>query len=184
MSDIDRVFARFPDEKSPTVERHEQRSIPKRGTHGTQRSRIVEVEHVRSGSTNRAAEQHRPAPSFGVRAASWQDGFPARDAPPAFLDAPKPAVAAPVAPTFHVMPARSPSVPAAEAVPAGPDPEPAVAARHGRWRPRRQTAPAAPARRIADPFDASDDRANCIRCGYAMEPTRGTHGQTTCSECG
>ncbi|MGG5823837.1 hypothetical protein [Falsiroseomonas sp. HW251] len=174
MSEIDRVFARFRDDKSPTGERHEQRSIPKRGAHGTQGSRTVEVVHVRSGAPSRAPEQARPS-SFGVRAASWDDGFPARDAPPTFPDAPKPAVAAPVAPTFHVMPPRSPSVPAAEAAPAVPDPEPVTPARRGRGRPRKQ-APIAPARRVADPFDANDDGANCLRCGYVVEPARERRG--------
>jgi hypothetical protein len=132
MSEIDRVFARFRDEKAPAADRHEQRSIPRRGANGTQGSRTVEVVHVRSGTPGRAPEQARPS-SFGVRAASWDDGFPARDAP-------KPTVAAPVAPTFHVMPPRSPSVLAAEAAPAVPDQEPVAPVRRGRGRPRKQTA--------------------------------------------
>lgn len=190
MSEIDRVFARFRDDKSPTAERREQLSIPKRGTHGTKGSRTVEVVHVRSGALGRQADPSR-GPSFGVRAASWDDGFPAREAPPAFPDAPKPTVAAPVAPTFHVMPARSPSVPAAEAAPAAdgdpgpavPDTEPAIAARRGRGRPRKQMVIAS-ARRVADPFDAADDGANCLRCGYAVETTRERRGLMTCAACG
>jgi|GEM_PF-3479740 len=182
MSEIDRVFARFRDDKSPAAERHEQRSILKRGAQGTQGSRTVEVVHVRSGSTDRAAGQAKPTASFGVRAASWEDGFPARDAPPAFPDSPKPAVAAPVAPTFHVMPPRSQSVPAAEATPAVTDPKPVAPARRGRGRPRKQLA-VAPARRIADPFDPTDDGANCFRCGYLIEPARERRGLMTCADC-
>ncbi|MGG5819033.1 hypothetical protein [Falsiroseomonas sp. HW251] len=179
MSEIDRVFARFRDDKSPTAERREVRTVPQRGTRG---SRTVEVVHVRSGSPGRAPEQAKP-PSFGVRAASWDDGFPARDAPPAFPDAPKPAVAAAVAPTFHVMPPRSPSVPPAEAAPAVPDPEPVAPARRGRGRPRKQ-AGVALARRVADPFDANDDGANCLRCGYLVDPARERRGLMTCAACG
>jgi len=142
----------------------------------------VEVVHVRSGSHGRAADKAGP-PSFGVRAASWADGFPARDAPSPYPDAPKPAVAAPVAPTFHVMPTRSPPVPAAEAAPAVPGSGPVIAARRGRGRPRKQPA-VSPARRIADPFDPNDEGANCLRFGYAVEPARERRGMMTCAGCG
>ncbi|MGG5819098.1 hypothetical protein [Falsiroseomonas sp. HW251] len=182
MSEIDRVFARFRDDKSRTAERREQRSISQRGSHGTQTSRTVEVVHVRSGARSRQVDPSR-APSFGVRSASWDDGFPARDAPPAFPGAPKPAVAAAVAPTFHVMPARSPSVPASEAAPVAPDSEPVVEGRRSRGRPRKQPV-VAPARRVADPFDANDVGANCLRCGYVVEPAREKHGLMTCAACG
>jgi hypothetical protein len=178
MSEIDRVFSRFRDEKAPTTDRRETRSVPQRGTRG---SRTVEVVHVRSGAPGRAADQAGPR-SSGVRAASWADGFPARDAPPAFPDAPKPAAATPTAPTFHVMPARSPSVPAAEAAPAVPDPRPDIAVRRGRGRPRKTTA-LATARRIADPFDPTDEGANCLRCGYVVEPAREKRGLMTCEQC-
>jgi hypothetical protein len=40
-----------------------------------------------------------------------------------------------------------------------------------------------PSRRVADPFDADDDGANCMRCGYAVEPARERHGLMTCSGC-
>jgi hypothetical protein len=39
-------------------------------------------------------------------------------------------------------------------------------------------------RRVADPFDADDDRANCLRCGYAIERARERRGLMTCAECG
>ncbi|MGG5819671.1 hypothetical protein [Falsiroseomonas sp. HW251] len=178
MSEIDRVFARFRDDKSPTAERREVRNVPQRGTRG---SRTVEVVHVRSGAPGRAREQARPR-SLGVRAASWEDSFPARDAPPAFPDAPKPSIAAPMTPTFHVMPPRSPSVPAAVAEPAVPDPELVVAPRRGPGRPRKQTA-VAPRRRVAGPFDSNDDGANCRRCGYVIEPAREKRGMVTCAGC-
>jgi len=34
MFEIDRVFARFRDDKSPTAERREVRNVPQRGTRG------------------------------------------------------------------------------------------------------------------------------------------------------
>jgi hypothetical protein len=177
MSEIDDVFANFRDEKSPSADRRETRSIPQRGTRG---SRTVEVVHVLSGSTARPTDQPRHS-SFGVRAAAWDDGFPARQAPqrPA---APQPPVRVPVEPTFHIMPARSPSVPAAECLPVVPDPEAVLVARPDRGRPRRHTS-VAPARRVADPFDPADDGANCLRCGYAVQPARERRGLLTCSDC-
>jgi hypothetical protein len=178
MSEIDRVFARFRDDKSPNAERREVRNIPQRGARG---SRTVEVVHVRSGAPGPAADGPRP-PAFGVRAASWEDGFPARDAPPPLPDAPKPA-AGPVAPSFHMMPPRSPSVPAAEAPPADPFGEPVIGVSRGRGRPRKQTA-LTPGRRVADPFDATDDGANCLRCGYLVERARERRGLMTCAACG
>lgn len=177
MADIDDVFASFRDEKSPSTDRRVTRSIPQRGTRS---SRTVEVVHVRSGATPRPPDQQRQ--SSGVRAAAWDDGFPARQAPqhPA---APQPPVNVPVEPTFHIMPPRSPSVPAAEAAPLVLDPTPAIANRRGRGRPRKQTA-VAPIRRTADPFDANDDGANCMRCGYLVEPVREQNGLMSCAACG
>ena len=179
MSEIDRVFARFHDDKSPNADRREVRNVPQRGTRG---SRTVEVVHVRSGGPTRAAEPARTSTSR-VRAASWDDGFPARDAQPAFPDAPTPAAVASAAPTFHVMPPRSPSVPTAEAAPAVPDPEAVAPVRRGLGRPRMHTA-VAPNRRVADPFDANDDGTNCMRCGYLVEPARERRGLMTCAGCG
>jgi hypothetical protein len=39
-------------------------------------------------------------------------------------------------------------------------------------------------RRVADPFDATDDGTNCIGCGYAIEPARAKRGLMTCAGCG
>jgi adenine-specific DNA methylase len=38
-------------------------------------------------------------------------------------------------------------------------------------------------RRMADPFDSTDDRANCLRCGYVIERTQAKRGLMTCAEC-
>ena len=59
----------------------------------------------------------------------------------------------------------------------------AVLPSHDQGRPRKQPA-STPARRVADPFNASDDGANCMRCGYAIEAAREKRGLMTCSECG
>jgi hypothetical protein len=39
-------------------------------------------------------------------------------------------------------------------------------------------------RRVADPFHADDDGANCLRCGYLVEPARERRGLNTCAACG
>jgi hypothetical protein len=38
-------------------------------------------------------------------------------------------------------------------------------------------------RGVADPFDASDDGANCLCCGYAIQPARERRGLMTCAGC-
>jgi hypothetical protein len=163
MSEIDRVFARLGAKKPASEERRETVNVPRRGTAG---SRVVEVVHVRSG-----AERADAGRSGGrVRAATWSDGFPARvaAAPPPEPPAPP---AAP-APTAHVMPGWQPAPakvapPVRETRPRGDGPRPARDA----------------ARRVADPFDTADDGANCLRCGYAVEPEREARGLLTCAAC-
>ncbi|MBB5688523.1 ribosomal protein L37AE/L43A [Roseomonas alkaliterrae] len=162
MSEIDRVFARLGAKKPTPEERRETVNVPRRGTAG---SRVVEVVHVRSG-----AERADAGRSGGrVRAATWSEGFPARAAaaPPE-----PPAPPAAPAPTAHVMPGWQPAPakavhPATKTRPRGNGP--------------RQARDAA--RRVADPFDTADDGANCLRCGYAVEPEREARGLLTCAAC-
>lgn len=45
---------------------------------------------------------------------------------------------------------------------------------------RARSGPAS--RRVADPFDADDGSANCIRCGYAIESAREQRGLMTCAK--
>lgn len=180
MDDKDRVFARFKDDKPEPTNRRETLSIPRRN--GAGGSRTVEVVHLRSGAGSRDRPQ-RLDPQ--VRAASWDDGFSAQrpvetPAPPA------PRVAPATMPTTHVMPAWEPaaakeasSAPASEKAAGAPD----ATARRGRGRPRKMLSATPPARHIADPFDANDDGANCIRCGYAIEPAREKRGLMTCAGC-
>ncbi len=170
MSDIDRVFARFQDTRTPASDRREVRTVPGRGTRG---SRVVEVVHRRSGAPAAAAESPRQTRA-NLRAASWEEGFPARQAPQPPAVEPPPVVVAPE-PTAHVLPAWEPVAPAPEAVPAAPAPR----------APRAQRVAArAMERAVADPFDATDERANCLRCGYLVEPQREARGLMTCAACG
>lgn len=176
MDDKDRVFARFEDDKPEASDRRELLTIPRRA--GSTGSRVVEVVHVRSGG---AMRDRPPRVAAHVRAASWDGGFPAKRSVVAPILV-EPVTVEPAAPTAHVMPAWKPAA-AAEA----PPPPPAEALQDGERRPRgrpRKLAPTAPSRRVADPFDTADEGANCMRCGYAIEPAREKRGLMTCSRCG
>lgn len=175
MDDKDRVFSRFQENKPAASDRRELLTIPRRA--GAVGSRVVEVVHVRAAG---AARERPRRPDAHVRAASWEGGFPARQAPSVPAPAePPPAEAA--KPTAHVMPAWEPAAAAVEAAaPAHAEVRrPAVAKAAARPGP---TAPK-PARRVADPFDTEDDGANCMRCGYAIEPEREMRGLLTCARC-
>jgi hypothetical protein len=207
MDDKDRVFARFKDDRPEPADRRETLSIPRRS--GAGGSRVVEVVHIRSGGAMRERPQRVTA---HVRAASWDGGFPAKR--PVVAPIPtEPTNVEAVTPTAHVMPAwelpvavvvkppqpvatvvapargrgrpRKHAVrePAAAEVPAALAEEQIAVSRRGSGQPRKTIAGAS-ARRIADPFDADDDLANCMRCGYAIEPEREKRGLMTCSECG
>jgi hypothetical protein len=65
---------------------------------------------------------------------------------------------------------------------AAPEPEAPPPPRARRARVARVPAPEE--RRVADPFDAEDDGANCLRCGYLVEPAREKRGLMTCAACG
>lgn len=168
MSEIERIFAKFRDKAQPASDRRELRTVPGRGS--ARGSRVVEVVRRRGGNLADHAPARRADP--GLRAATWEDGFPARSVvAPAIPPEPAPQPAAP--PTAHVMQAWAPPEPA----PASPAPAPAPAKAVAAPRPK-------PARRFADPFDAADDGANCLRCGYAVEPARERRGLLTCAACG
>jgi len=166
MSEIDRVFARFQHGRSPSADRREVRTVPGRGTRG---NRVVEVVHRRSGSPAASGAPARQA-GASLRAATWDEGFPARQAPQPPPPEPPPTVAA-VEPTIHVMPAWEPATPVAAEAPMPPPAAPPA---------RRATA----SRPVADPFDAADEGANCLRCGYLVEPARERRGLMTCAACG
>lgn len=185
MTDKDHVFSRFRDEgPSSSNDRREQRIIPRRG--GKPGSRVVEVVVVRSGG---AIKPNRKSPGHGapgLRAATWESGFPAKetarspvpdDVPPdAMQDVPAPQIG-------HVMPVW-------ERRETTEENRPTTSVRTATSRVKRATAAAAgsatPAaqRRVADSFDAHDDGANCLRCGYLIEPERDRQGLMTCAACG
>ncbi len=179
MSEIDHVFARLGGSQSTSTERRELRSIPSRG--GATGSRVVEVVRLSPRGTTAGHDQaNRPASK--MFAATWDDGFPPKSArtPSPCLD---PIATVTVKPVAHMMPRWEPAVvePESEAPPTGP-----FEASSGPTQPRaahtrRGRGPSG--RRVADPFDATDDGANCLRCGYIIEPARERRGLMTCVRC-
>lgn len=180
MSEIDHVFARLGGSQSTSTERRELRSIPRRGS--ATGSRIVEVVRLPPrGATAGHDQAHRPASN--VLAATWDDGFPPKSAR-APSPSPEPVATVTVKPVAHVMPRWEPAVvePESEAPPTGP-----FEASSGPTQPRaahKRRGRGPSGRRVADPFDATDDGANCLRCGYLIERAREHRGLTTCSACG
>jgi hypothetical protein len=177
MDDKDHVFAHFKDDKPAASDRREILSIPRRGS--AMGSRTVEVVHVRSSGAPTGKGQPRRL-TFTDRAATWENGFPTRSPAqlPAMVDAGAPVRAEPVT---HVMPMWEPAAVAAEVTLPACDEAPAAlasSAAEASYPRARQSA-----RRVADPFDASDDGANCMRCGYAIEPAREKCGFMTCAAC-
>lgn len=180
MSDIDRIFARLGGGQTAGGDQRELRHIPRKGASAGRRT----VEVVRLPTRGRATPGGGGfrRTDLGVRAESWDDGFPAKSAPPAY-PAPLPVTAEAPEPVAHVMPTWTPASvqPGIDRAPAAP-PEPAPSATSQPARRARRTAQVA-TRRVADPFDADDDGANCLRCGYAIEPARERRGLMTCAVC-
>jgi hypothetical protein len=174
MSDIDRVFARMGGGDPAASEQRELKSVPRRGS--ASGSRVVEVVRLRSQGAPRGENQLQHS-SSGVRAQTWQNGFPTRSAP---APLPQPPAAKAPEPVGHVMPMRR----LLAELP--PPPAPADAAQDSAPAPARRARrrSAGESRRVADPFDANDDGANCLRCGYLVEPARERRGTMTCAECG
>ncbi|WP_137127320.1 hypothetical protein [Roseomonas sp. HF4] len=178
MDDKDHVFARFKNDKPAAAERREMLSIPRRGN--AIGSRAVEVVHVRSSAAPTGMGQARRL-TFTNRAATWENGFPARPAaqPPGMVDSETPARAEP---GTHVMPMWEPTAIAAEVTAPVRDEAPVAAAVSAAATSHLRTYRLA--RRVADPFDNSDNGANCMRCGYAIEAAREMRGLMICSACG
>jgi hypothetical protein len=181
MSEIDHVFARLGGSQSNSTERRELRSIPRRGV--ATGSRVVEVVRLSPRGTTAGHDQaHRPVSK--VRAATWDDGFPPKSAQAPSLS-PEPVVTVTLKPVAHVMPmwepvekggtSPSPPPPPLE-VPRGQSTEQAA--------PLSARKPRIRSRRVADPFDPADEGANCMRCGYLVEPARERRGLMTCAGCG
>ncbi len=178
MDDKDYVFAQFKDDKPAASDRREMLSIPRKGN--TMGSRTVEVVHVRSGGAPAGKGQPRRL-AVTNRAATWENGFPARPPaqPPAMVEAQPPARAEPVT---HMMPMweqAAAEVGVAASARGEPTAGPAVPDMAPRNRPMDMST-----RRVADPFNTDDDGANCMRCGYAVELAREKRGLLTCARCG
>jgi hypothetical protein len=176
MSETDRVFPR-PAQGTHTASGEQRRilSVPRRSAAGG-KSRVVEVVHLRRGSSTPVEDHPRPAP-WKLRAETWPEGFRAKSASPLPPQDIQPVAAEPTQPTVHVMPMWEPS----PQQPAAPAETAAVERR--RTRLPKPKAREAAARSFADPF-ADDDGANCIRCGYLVEQAREKCGLMTCSKCG
>jgi hypothetical protein len=121
-----------------------------------------------------------------MRAETWPEGFGAKSAPPSPQHEIPPAAAEPAEPTVHVMAMWEPTPqPPAEPIaqPAEPPVEVAIA-EDCTPRTSKPRAPKVATRRFADPFTDDDSGANCIRCGYLVEPAREKRDLWTCSNCG
>lgn len=181
MSEIDHVFARLGGSQSVTTEQRELRSIPRRG--GATGSRVVEV--VRLPPRAATAGNNQPLrPASKVRAATWDNGFPAQSGR-APSPSPEPVATVTVKPAAYVMPMWKPAETAGASTsspPATSEGQPGQTA--------DLAAPLSPkkartrSRRVADPFDPADDGANCMRCGYLVEAARERRGLMTSAGCG
>ena len=142
---------------------------------------MVEVVHVRRNRSCPTEDYPGPASQHAETLPEELQAKPAQPLPPQDI---QPIVPEPVPPVVHVMPMWVPSQP--QPVPPAPKPD-EVAGEAGMPRQYRRRMPAKPAsklavRRFADPF-ADEDGANCIRCGYLVEPAREKRGLMTCSVC-
>lgn len=178
MSEIDRVFPKLDSKKSPGSESRSHISVPRKGA--ATGARVVEVVRVRSGRSQAKDPPQRQA--FGVHAATWPEGFPARAETQVL-----PVMAAPeVEPPKRVVPDLPMwTAPHPEVQPELPDTELAsVEADEPKAAGPAVRASRESTRRVADPFAAGDEGANCLRCGYAIEPARERRGLMTCATCG
>lgn len=187
MSEADRVFPRqnFADPHPAPEDKQLLHIAPRR--RGSGPGRVVEVVHLPAGRTKSAAEPAGPARS--AHAETWPEGFRAKPVPsPSALDQPL-ATPDPLPQVGHVMPGWEPLLSPAEAEAEAP---PVVQPRQARAPkekpPVRDHAasdqPASSRRAFADPFAEDDTGANCIRCGYLVQPGREKRGLLTCAQCG
>jgi hypothetical protein len=186
MSEADRVFPRHEEQgtKTSSGERRIIFSASRKRGAGSSSSRVVEVVHARLGMPGRTAD-HSHVAQGNVRAETWTGGFRARAASTLPRQDLKPNEASVAQPTLHVLPAWEPSSKQPAQQPqrsAETAAETSTVERH-KPRPPEPRAPRLTARHFADPYAVSDDRANCFRCGYLVEPAREKRGLMTCSTC-
>lgn len=179
MSDIDRVFARLGGGSTASRDQRELRNIPRTGR--ATGSRVVEVVRMPARSAGTGAGGPRRVES-SVRAATWDDGFPARSVQQP-SPAPEPAVVEASEAVTHVMPMweRTEVEPVIQPAPPA-EPVSTQTVQPPAERAQRQARRGS--RRVADPFDPQDDGANCLRCGFMVQPARERRGLVTCAACG
>ncbi len=191
MSEADRVFPRREETgaQSTPSERRLVLSTPRKGATGGAagggRSRVVEVVHVRRSGPRPVEDRPRPTP-WSVRAGVWPEGFRAKPPSPLPPRGIQPVAPNPARPTVHVMPMWEPPQQRSAQPAAEPAERPGGMAALGGRAPRvpKPRAPETTGRLSADPFSHDDGGANCIRCGYLVEPAREERGLMTCSGCG
>ena len=184
MSEADRIFPARKGQGSQSLTSGKRLilSAARRSGPGAGKSRVVEVVHVRRDRSRPAEDHPSPAP-WSLRAETWPEVLRAKPTQPLPPQDIQPVAPDPAPPVVHVMPMWQPSPPQpapAMVKPVEPPVETAVA------RQRRPRVPKAPikaaVRRFANPF-ADNDGANCLRCGYLVEPAREKRGLMTCSAC-
>lgn len=175
MSQIDDIFARLGGRRITATDHRDQRDIPRRGKAGG--SRMVEVVHLPTGRGGTGAARRTDT---GVRAQTWDGGFATRSAPPSPPLA-QPQTAKAPEQVGHVVARWERVAEPAPISPPAPDPIEIEAAPVEQ--PKACSSTSEKARPVADPFDPDDDRANCLRCGYVVEPGRERRGLMTCAEC-
>lgn len=187
MSEATRTFFSAKDNPVPENERRFVRPTVRLRSSAGSRNRPVEVVHVRRRGSQPVEAQSRQS-SWSVRSETWPDGFKAKPAPPSLFS--EQAELKPEQPqqVGHVVGVWQPSqhwiehhdgaAAEASAAQASEPPE----RKRGRLPKAREVA-AIPERTFVDPF-ADEDGANCMRCGYAVEPARERRGLLTCAACG
>ena len=186
MSEADRDFPARKGQGSQTLtsEKRHILSAPRRSGPGAGKSRVVEVVHVRRERSQAVENQSRPAP-WSVPAEARSESLraePAQLLPPQAM---QPVAPDPTPPVVHVMPMWTPSPPQPVPPVSQSDEEPVRTAVTKQRKPRIAKTPTAKAavRRFADPF-SEEDGANCLRCGYLVQPARERRGLLTCATCG
>lgn len=185
MSEADRVFSRHPKRDVPSGETQHIVTAPRKNNLGTMASRVVEVVHVSRG-TSKPIEDHPRRVPWNAHAETWPDGFRAKSPPPVPQDDAQSVAPEPAPPIVHVMPMWEPSAPQRTPPDEKPDALPSGTAAVERRKPGRPrlNPPKVAVRQFADPFAEDDDSANCMRCGYLVEPVREKRGLLTCATCG
>jgi len=185
MSEADRVFPARKGQGSPALnsEKRHILSAPRRSGPGAGKSRVVEVVHVRRDRSRPVEDHPHPAP-WSLRAETWPEVLRAKPAQPLPPQDIQPVAPEPAPPVVHVMPMWEPAPPQPAPAVLKPDEVQVgpVLARQRRPRVPKVPSPKAAVRHFADPF-ADDDGANCLRCGYLVEPAREKRGLLTCAAC-